>query len=157
MSQQIDATIASLRNAGAGSIVYIRPPIVSRHPDTISSASHFITSVITILMQSAHHSDAASGESEVPSHPATHPPTNGFKITLEDANIFRGYMNEFEAADTQMRRRILEKVIGEVYRLRPSNSTFDKKKAKKVFIQTIHMHIGLLTYTHISENQKMVL
>lgn len=40
-------------------------------------------------------------------------------------------MGEFEQADTQMRNNILEKAMGELYRLRPSNSVFDKKQAKQ--------------------------
>jgi hypothetical protein len=87
-------------------------------------------------MQSPHTSDASSGESEiqVPSMPIMHPPTTSFKITPQDANILEGYMDDFEQADTQTRSNILEKAMGEMYRLRPENSVFDKKEAKQVCI-----------------------
>jgi hypothetical protein len=66
--------------------------------------------------------------------PIMHPPTTGFKITPQDANILEGYMDDFEQADTQTRSNILEKAMGEMYRLRPENSIFDKKEAKQVCI-----------------------
>lgn len=43
-------------------------------------------------------------------------------------------MDEFQEADTQMRNKILEKVMGEVYKRQPGNSQFNKKEAKQVFI-----------------------
>jgi hypothetical protein len=90
-------------------------------------------------MQSAHssESDAASGESEHPSGPVMHVPTTGFQFTSEDKTILNRYMDEFERADKQMRNNILEKVMGELYRPRPGNSTFEKKEAKQACIQTI--------------------
>jgi len=60
-----------------------------------------------------------------------HPPMTGFQFTPEDTSILNRYMDEFEQADTQMRNNILEKVMGEIYRLRPGNTRFDKKQAKQ--------------------------
>jgi hypothetical protein len=95
-------------------------------------------------MQSANSSDSSSGEPEIPTGATLHPPTNGFKLTPEDANILNEYIDEFEQADTQMRNNILEKAMGELYRLRPGNSAFDKKEAKQVCILGVHMCIGIL-------------
>ena len=55
-------------------------------------------------------------------------------------------MEEFENADSQMRNKILETSMGELYKLRPANSTFDKKQAKKVCIQAMYIVICLLIY-----------
>jgi hypothetical protein len=109
----------------------------------------------TIPMQSPHGSDASSGESENHSGPIMHPPTTGFKITPQDTNILDGYIDEFEKADTQTRNNILEKVMGELYRLRPDNSVFDKKEAKQACIQSIHICICVLI--PMLENQEVVL
>jgi hypothetical protein len=76
-----------------------------------------------------------------------HPPTTGFQFTPEDTNILNKYLDEFEQADTQMRNNILEKVMGELYRLRLGNSAFDKKEVKQACIWTIHIHICTLTET----------
>jgi hypothetical protein len=84
-----------------------------------------------------------------------HPPTTGFKITPQDTNILDGYIDEFEKADTQTRNNILEKVMGELYRLRPDNSVFDKKEAKQACIQSIHICICVLI--PMLENQEVVL
>lgn len=87
-------------------------------------------------MQSAHSSDASSSEPEISSGlaQAMHPLSSDFKITTEDKSILMGYADEFERADTQMRRNILEKAMGKLYNLRPGNSAFDKKEAKEACI-----------------------
>ncbi|KAH9012087.1 hypothetical protein EDB85DRAFT_1900550, partial [Lactarius pseudohatsudake] len=41
-----------------------------------------------------------------------------------------GIVEEFQKADTDTRKTILEKAMGELYTLRPPNSTFNKKVAK---------------------------
>ena len=83
-------------------------------------------------MQSPHSSDISSGESEIPPSPIVHCPTTGFKVTSKDADILNEYMDEFENADTQTRDNILEKAMGELYKLRPGNTAFNKKEAKQV-------------------------
>jgi hypothetical protein len=86
--------------------------------------------------EASHSSSARSSESDAPSGPAANPPMNpaqnGLKLTTEDVTILKGYIREFEEADTQMRNRILEKAMGGLYKLRPGNSLFDKKEAKQV-------------------------
>jgi hypothetical protein len=85
-------------------------------------------------MQSANNSNASSGEPEIPSGHIMGAPTTGFTITPQDANILKGYMSDFELADTPTRSNILEKAMGELYRLRPANPVFDKKEAKQAHI-----------------------
>ena len=113
----------------------------------------------SIQMQSAHisgshGSNASSGEPEIPSGPTMHPPATAFKITAQDTNILDMYIDEFEQADTQMRSKILEKVMGALYRLRPGNSMFDKKEAKQACIVIMHMCIGFLTESYFQKIQK---
>jgi hypothetical protein len=98
-------------------------------------------------MQSANYSDSPSGEPEIPTGPPPDIPPSGFEITPEDRKILETYMNEFEKADTQMRNNILEKVMGELYRLRPGRAAFDKNEAKRVCILSVHIYMGL-TYMY---------
>jgi hypothetical protein len=100
---------------------------------TTYSAS-FLPPSLILVMQSPYSSHSSSGESERPS-PTT---AEGFYITPKDASILKGYLGEFQRADTETRKKILEKAMGEIYALHPPNSAFDKKLAKKVFVPTFH-------------------
>jgi hypothetical protein len=40
--------------------------------------------------------------------------TKSFKLTPTDIDILKGYMDEFEKANTQAKRKILEKSMGEI-------------------------------------------
>ncbi|KAH9012165.1 hypothetical protein EDB85DRAFT_2159239 [Lactarius pseudohatsudake] len=80
-------------------------------------------------MQSGHLSESSDGESEI-SRPSIHALGNTFSISPQDARILKGYVEEFQKADTDTRKTILEKAMGELYTLRPPNSTFNKKVAK---------------------------
>jgi hypothetical protein len=73
-----------------------------------------------------------SGEPELPE--LRHPHAEAFTITPKDAEILKGYMDEFQRGDKQMRGTILEKAMGDLYRHCPSNSQFDKKDAKEASI-----------------------
>ncbi|KAH9031440.1 hypothetical protein EDB83DRAFT_2319252 [Lactarius deliciosus] len=81
-------------------------------------------------MQSDHLSGSSDGESEV-SPPSIHALGDRFSISPQDARILKGYVEEFQKADTDTRKTILEKAMGELYALRPPNSAFNKKVAKK--------------------------
>ncbi|KAH9036288.1 hypothetical protein EDB84DRAFT_1437709 [Lactarius hengduanensis] len=70
----------------------------------------------------------SSSNSDDPSGPVVPPTQEGFKLSPQDVTILRGYMDEFEQADTQMRNKILEKAMGEVYKRQPGNSQFNKKE-----------------------------
>lgn len=94
--------------------------------------------VYTPVMHSAPPLESSSGESERPSHSAISPIGEQFAITPSDASILNGYLEEFQKADTESRSRILERAMGELYALRPSHSTFDKKEAKKVLFLLFH-------------------
>ncbi|KAH8980260.1 hypothetical protein EDB86DRAFT_3088058 [Lactarius hatsudake] len=81
-------------------------------------------------MQSDHLSGSSDGESEV-SPPSIHALGDRFSISPQDARILKGYVEEFQKADTDTRKTILEKAMGELYALWPPNSAFNKKVAKK--------------------------
>ncbi|KAH8982456.1 hypothetical protein EDB86DRAFT_3086113 [Lactarius hatsudake] len=72
--------------------------------------------------------------------PALPPTQEGFKLSPQDVTILRGYMDEFEQADAQMRNKILEKAVGEVYRRQPDNSQFNKKEAKQKIRKWYYNH-----------------
>ena len=90
-------------------------------------------------MESEPLSETSSGELEMPPSPTILPAGKGFAITTQDANILKGYIEDFQKADTETRKTILEKVMGELYTLRPLNSAFDKKEAKQVCVLIIHV------------------
>jgi hypothetical protein len=83
-------------------------------------------------MQSAQLSDSSSGESERVSTAGTPAATEGFSFSSDDIPIMRGYIQTFQNADTETRKKILETVMGEIYALRPPDFSFSKRKAKKV-------------------------
>ena len=100
-------------------------------------------------MQSAYSSDRSSGELEIPSGLATsglatHHAADPLILTPQVINILKEYVEEFEQADTQLRKKILERAMGDIYRLRPGNSAFNKEEARMVFFRTMHVCIGLL-------------
>ena len=91
-------------------------------------------------MESVRRSALHSGEDEQPSSLATPAPGGGpdtqvpgdsFIITPEDANILKGYLEEFRDADRKTRKTILGRAMGELYAL-PRNAVFDKREAKRV-------------------------
>ena len=57
---------------------------------------------------------------------------DGFKILEEDAGILQEYLQEFKEGDTALRIRVIEKVMAELYMLRPPSMPFDKLEVKEV-------------------------
>ncbi|KAH9062594.1 hypothetical protein EDB83DRAFT_2315452 [Lactarius deliciosus] len=62
-------------------------------------------------MQSDHLSGSSDGESKV-SPPSIHALGDRFSISPQDARILKGYVEEFQKADTDTRKTILEKAMG---------------------------------------------
>ena len=83
-------------------------------------------------MDSILHSATFFGENEQLSDPGIQQPADRFFITPRDADILKPYLEEFQSADTQAQKKILGRVMGELYALRPSDSVFDKKDAMRV-------------------------
>ena len=91
-------------------------------------------------MESIRHSALPSGEDDQPSSldtpalgdgPDTQAPGDSFVITPEDANILKGYLEEFRDADRKARKAILGRAMGELYAL-PRNAVFDEREAMRV-------------------------
>lgn len=72
------------------------------------------------------------GESEVSLSQRELSTDPGFSITPQDADILQEYLQDFQAADTSLRTRIIEKAMAQLYLLRPTSAQFDKKVATKV-------------------------
>jgi hypothetical protein len=93
-------------------------------------------------MQRAYFSDSKSGgsdASEVDIHKTSQEGSDngetqeeGFKISEEDAGILQEYLQEFKEGDTALCIRVIEKVMAELYMLRPPSMPFDKMEAKEV-------------------------
>jgi hypothetical protein len=93
-------------------------------------------------MQNDSSSDHSSGDS------AASPIDNasidhvGFSITDQDTHILNEYLDDFQQADSGARADIIQKAMAEIYQLRPSNPSFDKKEASKVLC--VYLHINAL-------------
>ncbi|KAH9007560.1 hypothetical protein EDB84DRAFT_1447435 [Lactarius hengduanensis] len=91
-------------------------------------------------MESEQSSTDTPSDSEHSSDAPIDHPLEGFKLTPQDVHVLKGYLEDFEPADTQTRNRILEKAMGDVYRLRPANSAFNKKDAKQKIRKWFYNH-----------------
>ncbi|KAH8984884.1 hypothetical protein EDB86DRAFT_2833346 [Lactarius hatsudake] len=107
--------------------------------------------IFAMQSESDHPSKHSSGESEV-SVPSTRALGDRFSVTPQDASILKRYVEEFQKADTETRKTILEKAMGELYATRPPNATFDKKEAKRkirtwFYNHYSHPHRQLIKFT----------
>jgi hypothetical protein len=84
-------------------------------------------------MQAAYRSDSPGGASDSSDAPPDVGVDAVFQITSHDTNILQHYLDEFQRGDTSARTLLIDRIMGELYRLRPVNSPFDKKDAKKVW------------------------
>jgi hypothetical protein len=91
------------------------------------------------LMHLVHNSETSHNELEDNCSTSMDTHTGIFKVTPEDANILKEYIVEFQEADTETWNKILEKSMGELYKLHPRNSPFDKKDIKQACDSSIHI------------------
>ncbi|KAI9428777.1 hypothetical protein H4582DRAFT_2066492 [Lactarius indigo] len=82
----------------------------------------------------------SGGESEISQSQRAQSGDTGFIITPEDADVLQEYLEEFQAADTSLRTRIIEKAMAQLYLLRPSSAPFDKKVATKKIQKWFYNH-----------------
>ena len=59
-----------------------------------------------------------------------------FMLTSADKALLQEHLEEFQDADKGACVIIIERVMGQLYQLRPSQSSFDKKDASKVLCET---------------------
>jgi hypothetical protein len=83
-------------------------------------------------MQAESHSDSLSGDSDLSVARLGKADDAGVDLTPQDKQILAYYLEEFQAADTVDRTILIDRIMGELYRLRPVDSPFDKKDAKLV-------------------------
>ena len=84
-------------------------------------------------MQAAYQSDSPGGASNSSDAPPDVWVDAVFQITSHDTNILQHYLDEFQGGDTSARTLLINRIMGELYRLQPVNSPFDKKDAMKVW------------------------
>ncbi|KAH9167727.1 hypothetical protein EDB89DRAFT_1909818 [Lactarius sanguifluus] len=80
------------------------------------------------------------GESEVSQSHRVQSADPGFSITPQDADILQEYLQEFQAANTSLRTRIIEKAMAQLYLLHPASAPFDKKVATKRIQKWFYNH-----------------
>jgi hypothetical protein len=83
-------------------------------------------------MQAESLSDSLDGSSD---NSGIHPsqPTNvGFQLTPEDIGILEQHLEKFGEAETKTRTKLVQSIMGELYRHCPVNTPFDKVHASKV-------------------------
>jgi hypothetical protein len=95
-------------------------------------------------MQNEYFSVSQSGPSDHSDGDNDQSIHSGFEITPEDSAILQGYLQEFQGADTKPRANILERVMAQLYLLRPPNSPFDKMDARKVCGAYLYMIARLI-------------
>ena len=81
-------------------------------------------------MESVPYSAMSSRDEKLLSDPGTQ--ADHFFITPKDANILKVHIEDFRAADRQSRKKLLGRLMGELFALRPKNAVFDKKEAMSV-------------------------
>ena len=100
---------------------------------------HSQTSSLSIMQHdsSSDNSGVDSGPSPIDNAQSTHV---GFTIACQESDILKGYLEDFQQADTGGRANIIQMAMGEIYQLRPPNSPFDKKEAGKVYYLLTNVH-----------------
>jgi hypothetical protein len=103
------------------------------------------------MIQDQYSSNPPSEASQLSSVGAAN---TGFVITPQDSNVLMEHLDEFQDADTDLRTKIVDTVMGKLYVLRPDNTPFDKGEARKVCL--ISLYVILLSLCEL-ENTKVVL
>jgi hypothetical protein len=83
-------------------------------------------------MQQEHHPDMSPASSAALQADHDHRSDTVFVLTPADKALLQEHLDEFQDADKGARMIIIERVMGQLYQLRPSNPPFDKKDASKV-------------------------
>ncbi|KAN0128961.1 hypothetical protein V8E53_013223 [Lactarius tabidus] len=64
----------------------------------------------------------------------------GFTVTLQDTNILQHHLDKFQNGDPSLRTQLIDRVMGELYRLCPVNTPFDKKDARNKIQKWFYNH-----------------
>ena len=79
-----------------------------------------------------------------------------FVLSPADKALLKEHLDEFQDADKGACMIIIERVMGQLYQLQPSNFSFDKKDASKVMSE-IHRYGCRWSVSYGLENQEVVL
>ena len=85
-----------------------------------------------LAIQTAYLSETPGGASMTSEAPHDDPADVVFSITPQDANVLQHYLDQFREGDTPARTLLIDRVMGELYRSRPENSSFDMQDVKQV-------------------------
>ena len=83
-------------------------------------------------MQQQHHPDLSTEHVEAPQVEQECDLNAVFILTPADKALLQDNLNDFQDADKDARATITERVMGELCQLRPPNTSFNKKDARKV-------------------------
>jgi hypothetical protein len=98
-------------------------------------------------MQVEYRSDSG-GASEASETPLGEAANVGFTITAQDKCILQHHLEEFQKGDTPARTQLIERAMGELYRLRPVHTPFDKLDAKKVWTSNANVQSACSLIVH---------
>ena len=87
-------------------------------------------------MQQEHHPDMSHTSSTVLHADHDHSSDTVSGLTPADKALLQKHLEEFQDADKGACVIIIERVIGQLYQLRPLQSSIDKKDASKVLCET---------------------
>ncbi|KAF8260963.1 hypothetical protein EI94DRAFT_1705915 [Lactarius quietus] len=97
-----------------------------------------VVSIIIAHINTSYQSDLLSGTSD-PSPQHLVPPV-AFVITPRDSLILQEHVTQFQNGNAGVHAKTIEKVIPELYQLRPPNPLFDKKDAGKKIQKWFYNH-----------------
>ena len=86
-------------------------------------------------MQPASHLDLSPESSEALQADPDRCFNTVFVLTPADKALLQEHLDDFQDADKGAHVTIIERVMGQLYQLRPPNSSFDKKDASKVLCE----------------------
>ena len=86
-------------------------------------------------MQPQHHLDLSPESPEVLQADPDRCLNSVFVLTPADKALLQEHLDNFQDADKGARVTIIERVMGQLYQLRPPNSSFDKKDTSKVICE----------------------
>src|SRR6201996_3107644 len=83
-------------------------------------------------MLTQHLSELLAGTSEDSGVHENLPTNVGFALTMNDIDILEQCLEEFGEADSKAQTKLVQRIMGELCRLHPVNTPFDKAEASKV-------------------------
>ena len=86
-------------------------------------------------MQHEHHLDLSTEHVEASQADQELSLNAAFLLMPADKALLQEYLGDFQDGDKDARAIIIQRVMGQLYQLRPPNTSFDKKDAGKVLFE----------------------